>query len=44
MANLNPEWPGMVSMLASGGGLNQLGIPHLRAAGDIRDPETATGR
>lgn len=39
MANLNPDWPGMVSMLASGGGLNQLGIPHLRAAGDVRDPE-----
>lgn len=39
MANLNPDWPGMVSMLASGGALNQLGIQHFRAAGDIRDPE-----
>lgn len=37
MANLNPEWPGMVSMLASGGALNQLGIDHFRAAGDIND-------
>lgn len=39
MANLNPDWPGMVSMLASGGALNQLGIQHFRAAGDIRDIE-----
>ncbi|PIO98111.1 L-fucose/L-arabinose isomerase family protein [Pleomorphomonas carboxyditropha] len=39
MANLNPDWPGMVSMLASGGALNQLGIQHFRAAGDIHDPE-----
>ncbi len=37
-ANLNPEWPGMVSMLASGGALNQLGIDHFRVAGDIKDP------
>lgn len=39
MANLNPDWPGMVSMLASGGALNQLGISHLRAAGDVRRKE-----
>jgi len=39
MANLNPDWPGMVSMLASGGALNQLGLNHLRVAGDIRDKE-----
>lgn len=37
MANLNPDWPGMVSMLASGGALNQLGIKHFRAYGDIND-------
>lgn len=39
VANLNPEWPGMVSMLASGGALNQLGIEHSRVAGDINDTE-----
>lgn len=38
-ANLNPDWPGMVSMLASGGALNQLGIRHFRVAGDIHTKE-----
>jgi len=38
-ANLNPDWPGMVSMLASGGALNQLGIRHFRVAGDIKERE-----
>lgn len=38
-ANLNPDWPGMVSMLAAGGALHHLGIEHFRAAGDFRDPE-----
>ncbi len=38
-ANLNPQWPGMVAMLASGGALNHLGIGHFRAAGDISDPK-----
>ena len=37
-ANLNPEWPGMVSMLAAGGALDHLGVDHFRAAGDFRDP------
>ncbi|MFA7671436.1 MAG: L-fucose/L-arabinose isomerase family protein [Sphaerochaetaceae bacterium] len=37
-ANLNPDWPGMVSMLASGGALNQLGINHFRVAGDVVEP------
>lgn len=36
-ANLNPEWPGMVAMLAAGGALHHLGIEHFRAAGDIRE-------
>jgi len=36
-SNLNPDWPGMVSMLASGGALNQLGINHFRVAGDVKD-------
>lgn len=35
-ANLNPEWPGMVAMLASGGALNQLGIKHYRVTGDVK--------
>lgn len=37
-ANLNPEWPGMVAMLAAGGALNHLGIRHYRVAGDFNDP------
>lgn len=37
-ANLNPDWPGMVSMLAAGGALHHLGIEHYRAAGDFTDP------
>ncbi len=37
-ANLFPDWPGMVSMLAAGGALDHLGISHFRAAGDFRDP------
>ena len=39
-ANLNPDWPGMVAMLAAGGALHHLGIEHFRAAGDFREPET----
>jgi len=35
VANLNPDWPGMVAMLAAGGALHHLGINHFRAAGDI---------
>lgn len=38
-ANLNPDWPGMVAMLAAGGALNHLGIRHFRASGDVNDPE-----
>lgn len=38
-ANLNPDWPGMVSMLAAGGALDHLGIAHFRAAGDFTEPE-----
>ena len=36
-ANLNPDWPGMVSMLAAGGALNHLGIEHFRVAGDVKE-------
>ena len=38
-ANLLPDWPGMVAMLASGGALHHLGIEHYRVAGDIRRKE-----
>ena len=38
-ANLNPEWPGMVAMLASGGALHHLGIDHFRVTGDIRNDQ-----
>lgn len=37
-AQLNPDWPGMVAMLAAGGALNQQGIRHFRAYGDFNDP------
>jgi len=33
-ANLNPDWLGIVAMLASGGALHHLGIDHFRIAGD----------
>ncbi|MCL4377517.1 MAG: L-fucose/L-arabinose isomerase family protein [Actinobacteria bacterium] len=38
-ANLNPDWPGMVAMLASGGALHHLGINHFRVAGDVKEKE-----
>lgn len=34
-ANLNPDWPGMVAMLAAGGALHHLGIEHFRVSGDV---------
>lgn len=38
-AQLNPDWPGMVAMLAAGGALNQQGIHHFRAYGDFNTPQ-----
>jgi len=38
-ANLNPDWPGMVSMLAAGGALHHLGIDHFRVSGDVKEKE-----
>ncbi|MFC4014123.1 L-fucose/L-arabinose isomerase family protein [Nonomuraea purpurea] len=38
MANIDPAQPGMVGMLAGGGGLDQIGRVHARAWGDIEDP------
>lgn len=39
-AQLNPDWPGMVSMLAAGGALHQQGIEHFRAYGDFSNPNS----
>jgi L-fucose isomerase len=36
-ANLNPDWPGMVAMLAAGGALHHLGFDHFRVAGDVKE-------
>lgn len=37
LSNLNPQYPGLVGMLASAGSLDQLGIPNQRLWGDITD-------
>jgi len=37
--NINPQYPGMVGLLAAAGALDQIGVPHGRIFGDIRDPE-----
>ncbi|MEM3486334.1 MAG: hypothetical protein QXI12_12015, partial [Candidatus Methanomethyliaceae archaeon] len=38
-SNINPEYPGMVGMLATAGGLDQIGIFHGRLSGDIGDSQ-----
>ncbi len=38
-ANLNPDWPGMVAMLAAGGALHHLGIDHFRVSGDVKSEQ-----
>jgi L-fucose isomerase len=38
-STLNPQYPGMVGMLAAAGALDQIGRTHERAWGDIEDPE-----
>ncbi|HZS13780.1 MAG TPA: L-fucose/L-arabinose isomerase family protein [Candidatus Dormibacteraeota bacterium] len=37
-SNINPEQPGMVGLLAAGGGLDQVDRVHRRISGDIEDP------
>ena len=37
-SNINPEYPGMVGMLAAGGALDQIGRVHGRAWGSISEP------
>jgi L-fucose isomerase len=36
-SNINPQYPGMVGMLASAGALDQIGTLHGRISGDIND-------
>jgi L-fucose isomerase len=38
-SNVDPQYPGMVGMLAAGGGLDQLGRVHSRAWGDVGDAD-----
>jgi L-fucose isomerase len=37
-SNIDPQFPGMVGMLAAGGGLDQIGRRHSRLWGDVADP------
>src|ERR671918_195751 len=37
-SNVNPQYPGMVGMLAAAGGLDQIGRRYGRAWGSISDP------
>jgi L-fucose isomerase len=37
-SNIDPQYPGMVGMLAAGGGLDQIGRAHERAWGEVEDP------
>jgi L-fucose isomerase len=39
LGNIDPAYPGMVGMLAAGGGLDQIGRTHVRAWGNITDPD-----
>ena len=39
-SNVNPQYPGLVGMLASAGGLNQAGTRFARAYGEIEDEKT----
>jgi len=38
-SNVNPQYPGMVGMLAAAGGLDQIGRTYGRAWGDVSEPE-----
>jgi len=39
-SNFNPEYPGLVGMLANAGSLDQVGIPFYKTFGDINDEKT----
>ncbi|MBA0052577.1 fucose isomerase [Streptomyces sp. AJS327] len=38
LSTIDPQYPGMVGMLAAGGALDQIGRTHTRAWGDLDDP------
>ena len=38
LSNIDPQYPGMVGMLAAGGALDQIGRAHRRLWGDLGDP------
>ena len=40
-SNMHPRYPGMVGLLAAGGGLDQIGRRHGRLCGDLADPGVA---
>ena len=40
-SNVNPQYPGLVGMLAAAGALDQLGVTYGRAHGDIEEPAVA---
>ncbi len=37
-SNVNPQYPGLVGMLANAGSLDQVGIPFYKVFGDVEDP------
>lgn len=39
-SNINPQYPGLVAMLAAAGSLDQIGVFHARVSGDIDDAPT----
>ncbi len=39
-SNINPQYPGLVAMLAAAGSLNQIGVFHTRVSGDIEEKGT----
>ena len=36
-SNVNPQYPGLVGMLANSGSLDQAGIPFTKSFGDVED-------
>lgn len=40
-SNIDPQYPGMVGLLAGGGGLDQIGRRHSRVCGNINDDDIA---
>lgn len=38
-SNLNPQYPGLVGMMASGGALDQIGVRHQRVWGELDDSQ-----